>query len=48
MRSLGNACTLFDMEGKVLGKTSSYSVNTIRDLGEGNTIFVGAKEVEVH
>ena len=43
----GRKCSLRDMEGKEIGKTQSYSVSTLSDLKEGNTLEVGAKELEV-
>jgi hypothetical protein len=36
------------MEGKELGKTISYGKKTLDELGEGNSLKVGGKELEVY
>ncbi len=43
----GSIVKLFDMEAKMLGQTNSYSVANLLDLHAGNTLVVGAKELEV-
>ena len=40
-------CVLYNMDGKDIGKTQEYSIATIKDLKEGNTLEVGTKELEV-
>eukprot|EP01119_Soliformovum_irregulare_P006693 TRINITY_DN1899_c0_g1_i2.p1 TRINITY_DN1899_c0_g1~~TRINITY_DN1899_c0_g1_i2.p1 ORF type:complete len:857 (+),score=246.36 TRINITY_DN1899_c0_g1_i2:279-2573(+) len=43
----GNRCSMKDLEGKDLGKTSSYTAKTLRELVEGATLTIGQKEVEI-
>jgi hypothetical protein len=40
-------CFLKDMEGKPLGQTSSYSIKTLSDLKEGNSLEISSKEIEI-
>ena len=40
-------CTLRDMDGKEIGKTKNYPLKELTSLKEGNTLDVGAKEIEV-
>ncbi len=47
LKITGTMCRLLDMDGKELGKTSSYGKKVIQDLVEGNTLQVGGKELEV-
>ncbi|XP_064883770.1 DNA repair and recombination protein RAD54B isoform X2 [Oncorhynchus nerka] len=43
----GRTATLKDMEGKDIGKGSGYKVSELASLGEGETLMIGAKQVEV-
>ncbi|KAF3691906.1 DNA repair and recombination protein RAD54B [Channa argus] len=43
----GRTATLKDMEGKDIGKGSGYKVSELSSLSEGQTLFIGGKEVEV-
>ncbi|XP_061811049.1 DNA repair and recombination protein RAD54B isoform X1 [Nerophis lumbriciformis] len=43
----GRSATLKDMEGKNIGQGSGYKVSLLASLSEGDTLMIGAKEVEV-
>ncbi|XP_064802638.1 DNA repair and recombination protein RAD54B-like [Oncorhynchus masou masou] len=43
----GRTATLKDTEGKDIGKGSGYKVSELASLGEGETLMIGAKQVEV-
>ncbi|XP_042162770.1 DNA repair and recombination protein RAD54B-like isoform X1 [Oncorhynchus tshawytscha] len=43
----GRTATLKDMEGKDIGTGSGYKVSELASLGEGETLMIGAKQVEV-
>lgn len=42
-----NRCVLKDMEGKDVGKTSSYSAKELLSLVSGSTLRIGGNELEV-
>nr|XP_057940628.1 DNA repair and recombination protein RAD54B isoform X2 [Doryrhamphus excisus] len=43
----GRTATLKDMEGKNIGQGSGYKVSVLASLCEGDSLMIGAKEVEV-
>ncbi|XP_061144177.1 DNA repair and recombination protein RAD54B [Syngnathus typhle] len=43
----GRTATLKDMEGKNIGQGSGYKMSVLASLAEGETLMIGAKEVEV-
>ncbi|XP_061633757.1 DNA repair and recombination protein RAD54B [Phyllopteryx taeniolatus] len=43
----GRTATLKDMEGKDIGQGSGYKMSVLASLAEGETLMIGAKEVEV-
>ncbi|XP_054637825.1 DNA repair and recombination protein RAD54B isoform X2 [Dunckerocampus dactyliophorus] len=43
----GRTATLKDMDGKNIGQGSGYKVSVLASLSEGDTLIIGAKEVEV-
>ncbi|XP_019747712.1 DNA repair and recombination protein RAD54B isoform X2 [Hippocampus comes] len=43
----GRTATLKDMEGKDIGQGSGYKMSVLASLTEGETLIIGAKEVEV-
>ncbi|XP_077453832.1 DNA repair and recombination protein RAD54B isoform X2 [Stigmatopora argus] len=43
----GRSATLKDMEGKNIGHGSGYKMSVLASLAEGETLMIGAKEVEV-
>ncbi|XP_077577134.1 DNA repair and recombination protein RAD54B isoform X1 [Stigmatopora nigra] len=43
----GRSATLKDMEGKTIGQGSGYKMSVLATLAEGETLMIGAKEVEV-
>ncbi|XP_061676283.1 DNA repair and recombination protein RAD54B [Syngnathoides biaculeatus] len=43
----GRTATLKDMEGKDIGQGSGYKTSALASLAEGETLMIGAKEVEV-
>ncbi|BFZ03608.1 hypothetical protein BsWGS_06647 [Bradybaena similaris] len=43
----GRTVTLYDMDGKVLGKGSGYKIAQLESLTEDETLFVGGKEIQV-
>ncbi|XP_057691439.1 DNA repair and recombination protein RAD54B [Corythoichthys intestinalis] len=43
----GRTATLKDMEGKNIGEGSGYKMSVLASLAEGETLMIGAKEVEV-
>jgi hypothetical protein len=47
LKITGQTCSLKDIEGKDLGKTCTYGKKILEDLGEGNTLRIAGKEIEV-
>ncbi|XP_062836241.1 DNA repair and recombination protein RAD54B isoform X2 [Anolis carolinensis] len=43
----GKSVTLKDPEGKDIGRGSGYKAKDLEDLGEGQTLMIGGKEIEV-
>ncbi|XP_038600612.1 DNA repair and recombination protein RAD54B isoform X2 [Tachyglossus aculeatus] len=43
----GRSVTLKDMEGKDIGKGAGYKFKDLENLNEGQTLMIGAKEIEV-
>ena len=43
----GRSVSLLDLEGKEIGKSSGYKFQELAELKEGETLSVGAKEIEV-
>ncbi|CAG5128018.1 unnamed protein product, partial [Candidula unifasciata] len=43
----GRTVTLYDMDGKVLGKGTGYKTTELEALAEDGTLFVGGKEIQV-
>ncbi|KAH9519785.1 DNA repair and recombination protein rad54b [Bulinus truncatus] len=43
----GRSVTLYDMEGKVIGRGSGYKVTQLESLTESNLLVVAGKEVEI-
>ena len=43
----GRSVSLLDLEGKEIGKSSGYKLQELAELKEGETLSVGAKEIEV-
>ncbi|CAL1529863.1 unnamed protein product, partial [Lymnaea stagnalis] len=43
----GRSATLFDMEGKIIGRGSGYKIAQLESLSEDEMLVVGGKEVQV-
>ncbi|PIK38731.1 putative DNA repair and recombination protein RAD54B [Apostichopus japonicus] len=47
MIARGKSVSLLDMDGKEIGKGSGYKVSEIQNMEEGQSLFIGGKEIEV-
>ncbi|PIK49390.1 putative DNA repair and recombination protein RAD54B [Apostichopus japonicus] len=47
MIARGKSVLLLDMDGKEIGKGSGYKVSEIQNMEEGQSLFIGGKEIEV-
>ncbi|GFO23418.1 DNA repair and recombination protein rad54 [Plakobranchus ocellatus] len=43
----GRSATLYDTEGKIIGRGTGYKVAELESLAEDETLFVGGKEIQV-
>ena len=43
----GRSVSLLDLEGKEIGKSSGHKLQELAELKEGESLSVGAKEIEV-
>ncbi|XP_036987054.2 DNA repair and recombination protein RAD54B [Artibeus jamaicensis] len=43
----GNSFTLKDLEGKDIGRGTGYKFKELEEIGEGHTMMIGGKEIEV-
>ncbi|RUS75526.1 hypothetical protein EGW08_016716 [Elysia chlorotica] len=47
MSTSGRSATLYDTEGKVIGRGTGYKVAELQSLAEDESLFVGGKEIQV-
>ncbi|CAH1802023.1 unnamed protein product [Owenia fusiformis] len=47
LQAKGRSVSLFDMEGKEIGKATGYKIAELQNLTEGETLPIGGKQIEV-